>query len=420
MTPPEPSTPLSVVSRRLANGARLLCVQRPGPARVSLLAAVGVGASADPAGRAGLAHFLEHLVCGHWKDMLGLMDERLRAAFHAKTLLFDAETQLDHTLYKASFPLELLAEFAAFDAARWEGRLIEPEPMARSLPGILHELENFAPSLPTGRLYRALYSLVYGDHPYGRYTFGRAEDIGRLTFEECRGFFDAHYGADSLVLAAVSPCSPAELADALEPRYAALRPRPSAPFLAPCPPAPKDARWETASGDAGEESLLLAGIRLPAPSDARAAALLRALNEYVVRSLRRSGARWHGFLPAMRGGALWELLGADPLRGSAELRAELHAELERVGVSDEALEEISGLLSALPGLIERAWKDPFVLAEELALAELLGPGWVFALERREAAGGLRPEDLRALAAERLRSERVFSVGADKTAPARSA
>ncbi len=86
---------------------------------------------------------------------------------------------------------------------------------------------------------KALYRLIYGDHPYGSHPEGTLESVAALTREDVIAFHRRFYCAENAVLALVGDLNRGEAEQLAEQLTAALPPGEAAPPLPPVPDLPE-------------------------------------------------------------------------------------------------------------------------------------------------------------------------------------
>ena len=186
---------LPVFERTLPNGFRVLVLPRThAPVVVSDLY-YPVGSFDEPAGKTGLAHFVEHMLFkGTERFPKGQIDRlAFVAAGHS-----NAETGEDATHYWFAFPSDRW-ELGAGDRGRpdagasFDLREVEAE---RHVIG-----EERARDLdsPFSRLDQTHLALAYLRHPYRNPILGWPDDLAGITVDDLRAFYDRHYRPDGAV-----------------------------------------------------------------------------------------------------------------------------------------------------------------------------------------------------------------------------
>jgi predicted Zn-dependent peptidase len=257
-----------VVEHRLANGLRLLVVERHETPTVAAYITIGVGSVHETSETRGVAHFLEHLLF-KGTTTLGTTDyaaerplldaieqvgselDRLRlqpdadparvAALQARLQVlqehhrplvvkdvfsqlysqngavgFNAFTGKDLTTYLVSLPANKLELWALLESARMQDAVLREFYTERE---VIHEERRRAyETNPGGLLYETLLATAFTVHPYRNPIIGWHSDIANLSLAETRDFLDRYYAPVNTTIALVGAV-PAADAIALVERY---------------------------------------------------------------------------------------------------------------------------------------------------------------------------------------------------------
>ena len=257
-----------VVEHRLANGLRLLVVERHETPTVAAYITIGVGSVHETSETRGVAHFLEHLLfkgtttlgttdyaaerslleaieqVGSELDRLRLqpdadparvaalqvrlqeLQERHRP-FVVKDVYsqlysqngavgFNAFTSKDLTTYLVSLPANKLELWALLESARMQDAVLREFYTERE---VIHEERRRAyETNPGGLLYETLLATAFTVHPYRNPIIGWHSDIANLSLAETRDFLGRYYAPVNTTIALVGAV-PAADAIALVERY---------------------------------------------------------------------------------------------------------------------------------------------------------------------------------------------------------
>ena len=170
---------------------------------------VAVGARDEPADRAGLSHFLEHLL---------FKGTDVRSAIEISRAVdrvggdINAFTSKEYTAYYCRVParfcdvgIELLGEVLTAPTLCDDD--VESERQV-----ILEELAMDDDS-PEDVAHRAFARTVFGGHPLGRDTAGERDTIRAMTADSVRSFFGEHYRTGNTVVAVAGAVDPDEVVD---------------------------------------------------------------------------------------------------------------------------------------------------------------------------------------------------------------
>ncbi|HEX8203247.1 MAG TPA: pitrilysin family protein, partial [Isosphaeraceae bacterium] len=211
---------LPVFERTLGNGLKALVLPRPGAPVVVCDLYYPVGSVDEPAGRSGLAHFVEHMLFkGTERFPKGQID---RLTFVAAGQA-NAETAEDFTHYWFSFPAGRWELALAVEADRMRGAAFDPEEVEAERRVIAEERARDLDS-PIGRLDQTHLALSYLVHPYRNPILGWPDDLRRTTVEDLRNFYRTRYRPDGAVLVLVGDLDPERAADRIADHFAPLEP----------------------------------------------------------------------------------------------------------------------------------------------------------------------------------------------------
>jgi len=184
----------------LPNGMKLMLISDPSVQRSAASLAVGAGSLNDPPERAGLAHFLEHML------FLGTEKypepEGYQQFVHQHAGFTNAYTSDDHTNYffqvaNDAFP-EALDRFAQFFVTP----LFNADYVAREMNAVDSEhsknIEN-----DSWRIQQVERNMALPSHPMHRFSTGNLKTLGGATREDLLAFYRERYSANLMTLAVI-------------------------------------------------------------------------------------------------------------------------------------------------------------------------------------------------------------------------
>ena len=195
---------LPVFERTLANGFKALVLPRSHAPLVVCDLYYPVGSVDEPAGKTGLAHFVEHMLFkGTERLPKGQID---RLAFVAAGQS-NAETGEDCTHYWFAFPSDRWELALTVEADRMRGASFDPREVEAERHVIAEERARDLDS-PLGRLDQTHMAVAYLRHPYRNPILGWPDDLARIGVDDLRAFYRAHYRPDGAVLVVVGDVDP--------------------------------------------------------------------------------------------------------------------------------------------------------------------------------------------------------------------
>jgi zinc protease len=209
---------LPVFERTLPNGLKAVVLPRRNAPVVVTDLYYPVGSVHEPAGRTGLAHFVEHMLFKGTKRFPKGQIDRLAflAGGHS-----NAETAEDVTHYWFSFPAARWELALAVEADRMRGAIFNPAEVEAERYVIAEERARELDS-PLGRLDQTHLAVSYLVHPYRNPILGWPEDLLRTNRDDLRDFYSSHYRPDGAVLVVVGHLDPEPALDLIEAQLGAI------------------------------------------------------------------------------------------------------------------------------------------------------------------------------------------------------
>ncbi|SHJ05630.1 zinc protease [Roseomonas rosea] len=226
---------------RMPNGLRVAHVRTRGAPVVAHYLFYGVGAGDDPAGRSGLAHFLEHMM---FKGSEHVADGEFSRRVAREGGQDNAFTSRDVTAYHQTVEATRLKLVAMMEADRLRAPLYPAEGVEPERAVILEERRQRTDSNPRARFREAFDAAMWGrQHWRGRPIIGWPEDIRAITREDMLAFHQRWYAPANAVLVVAGAVDEAALRRVVEDEYGgAAGGEPIARRRAEPPAAPLEAR----------------------------------------------------------------------------------------------------------------------------------------------------------------------------------
>jgi len=211
-----PALALAVIAvEELACGARLVTERMADARSVTVGVWVGTGSRDEDASRAGASHFMEHLL---FKGTPTWGAAEIAEAVDEVGGDMNAFTTKEYT----AFYIRMLSEHVALGldvlGAIMTDPAFRPQDVSAERQVILDEIlmhadeaSDLAAEQCTGA--------IFPGHPLGREVLGTAASVGALDVPEIRRFFDTHYRARNLVVAAAGDVDHEALASEVERRF---------------------------------------------------------------------------------------------------------------------------------------------------------------------------------------------------------
>ncbi len=214
-----------VVLSELASGERIISERMASVRSVAIGFWIGVGSRDETPSRAGLTHFIEHLLFKGTRSFDAL---QIAEIFDELGGELNAATSREHTVVYARVPYDQLERaidvmtdmvfVPTFDDVDSEREVVLEEiAMLEDTPqDLVHDLANEA---------------VFGDHPLGRRVLGRSEVISSVSKRTISNFHETMYRPGNVVVAAAGNLSHQRLVSLVS-KAASARPHGSGrPFV---------------------------------------------------------------------------------------------------------------------------------------------------------------------------------------------
>jgi predicted Zn-dependent peptidase len=216
---------------RLPSGARIITAPMRERASVSIAVMFAVGSRYEDAERAGLAHFIEHMVFKGSRRYPTAKD--ISEAIEGVGGVLNAATDKEATLFWAKVPGSrfALAADVLCDMVFRAG--LDAAELAKERLVVIEELRMYMDN-PQDYVHTLFDEVMWPDHPLGRDTAGSEETVRSFERDDCLRYLGEHYRADNVVISVAGAVEHDEACEVLAPIVAAWG---SGPAVA-APPAP--------------------------------------------------------------------------------------------------------------------------------------------------------------------------------------
>lgn len=190
-----------------------------------------VGAADEPAGKSGIAHFLEHLMFKGTDDLAPGEFSRVVEAQGGSDNAFTSDDYTGYFQRVASDRLELMMRM---EADRMRDLVLDDADMLTERDVVLEERAQRTESNP-GALFGEMRNAVqYLNHPYRVPIIGWKHEVETLTLEDALDFYRTYYAPNNATLIVAGDVDPVEVRALAEKHYGPLAPTPGlAPRVRP-------------------------------------------------------------------------------------------------------------------------------------------------------------------------------------------
>lgn len=344
----------------LSNGLQVVVVENCLSPAVNQMVWYKAGSADEPAGRSGLAHYLEHLMFRGTKDIAPGRFSRIIAEQGGNDNAF---TSHDYTAYYETVAADRLGLIMQLEADRMANLALTPEVAAPELGVVLKERQERYDNKPRGLFQEKLRQLLFPEHPYGIPVIGIQDEMEKMTAASAEDFYRHYYAPNNAVVVISGNVHLDEVMRLAAGTYGRLPARDVPPRkVFPKVERPSETRFVMKDARVKQPHVEM-HVVAPSYSTARGneAYALEVLSEVldsgevgvlykdlVVRQ-KVASALSVSYDPQRRGPSPFVIIGApQPGRTAAELDGVLHDSLRRLareGVSARAVAEAKGRLA---------------------------------------------------------------------------
>jgi len=451
-----------VIEHRLANGMKLLMVERHTSPTVAAWVRFKVGSVNERSDERGIAHMLEHMlfkgtktigtknyvaevpILKHIEETAQmLMAEKLKREKGDKKKIkeltdllatlqteddkyvtpdeyseifaknggvgFNAFTAKDTTAYMINLPANKLELWAALQADRMLNPVLRQFYTERDV--VMEERRRSFEAEPSGKLWEEFLAAAFMVHPYGAPVIGWPSDIENLTRTKAEGFLHRYYAPNNAIVAIIGDIDPNKTIWLMEKYFAGIPAgTPVAPVAAEEPKQSGERRTEVI-GDAEPE--LVIGFHKPTLpdkdnyvfdvidmllADGRTSRLYKKLVEEKQIATDVS--------TAMVPGSLYSnlfIIGATPRAPHTvnEVEEAIYAELDRLKKEPVIQRELQRIVNNLEASEIRSMGSNGGLAYRLTEYEATAGTWRYFFEHRRNVASVTPEEIMRVASKYL-------------------
>jgi zinc protease len=258
----------------LSNGLQVAVLRTEAAPVVSVQVWYHVGSKDEPRERRGTAHMFEHLMFDG--------TARVRPQLHAQSVEWlggyvNASTDEDATHYVDSLPPDHLDYALQLEAERMRGLRMTAPAIEAGRQVIQAELRQQDASPFAQGLIRCL-GFAYQKHPYASMATGNAKELGGVTADELKKFYDAYYQPNNALLVVVGKVATADVKASVEKYFGPIARGADPPRPADATPEPAQTAKRHQVVEPGTVGLTLVGWHVPAARDKDIFPLQLALN----------------------------------------------------------------------------------------------------------------------------------------------
>jgi zinc protease len=201
----------------LPNGLQVVVIPDRRIAVVTHMIWYRAGAADEPAGRSGIAHFLEHLLFKGTERFPANTFSRRLASFGGQENAF---TSWDYTAYFQRTTREQLPLLMDFESDRMMNLRLTDEVVLPERDVVLEERRQVVDNNPASQFSEQLGAALFQNHPYRIPIIGWEHEIRRLDRADAFAFYERFYSPNNAIVIIAGDVTEAEVRDLAERTYA--------------------------------------------------------------------------------------------------------------------------------------------------------------------------------------------------------
>jgi zinc protease len=214
--------PTNIKYSVLENGMQVVLVKKDFQNIISHTVFYKVGGLDDFYGKAGLAHFLEHLM---FNSTTNHKAGELVQFFDDNGIQYNASTSYDVTMYYEIARKDLLENLMSFEADRMVNLVLKDDEIAKELAVIKEERRMRVDDVPTQQFNEQAMQLYYNNNSYGQSLIGSVNDLHAIQNDDLRNFHKRYYNPKNAILVIVGDIDFDETMKLIKKHYGVLKNR---------------------------------------------------------------------------------------------------------------------------------------------------------------------------------------------------
>ena len=210
----------SPASFTLSNGLQVVVISNHRAPIAIQMVWYRVGAADEPAGKSGIAHFLEHLMFKGTKDVPPGEFSKIVASNGGQDNAF---TSHDYTAYFQRVAKDKLELVMKLEADRMANLVLTDAEVLPERDVVLEERRSRTGNNPGAQLYEHSRAALYMNHPYRVPVIGWKSEIARLTTEDAIAFYRRHYAPNNAILIVAGDVTADEIRPLAEKYYGLIQ-----------------------------------------------------------------------------------------------------------------------------------------------------------------------------------------------------
>ena len=212
-----------VTTFKLDNGMDVVVIEDHRAPVVVHMVWYKIGAADEPAGKSGIAHFLEHLL---FKGTDDLGPGELSKIVSRNGGSDNAFTSWDYTAYFQRVASDRLDLMMTMEADRMRDLQMTAEDVATERKVVLEERGQRIDSSPDALFREQRVAAQFLNHPYGIPVIGWRQEMEKLNRDDAFSFYQRYYAPNNAILVVAGDVQPDEVLAMAKKHYGPLAPTP--------------------------------------------------------------------------------------------------------------------------------------------------------------------------------------------------
>ncbi len=218
-TPDARALDVDVTHYTLDNGLQVVVIPDRRAPVVTHMVWYKVGAADEPRGKAGIAHFLEHLM---FKGTDKVAPGELSKIVKRNGGQDNAFTSTDYTAYYQRIARDRLDLVMGLEADRMANLTLTDNDVIPERAVVQEERRSRTDNDPANLLSEQTVASLYVAHPYRKPVIGWMSEVQKLTRDDAMAFYRQHYTASNAIVVVAGDVTPAEVRTLVDKHYAPL------------------------------------------------------------------------------------------------------------------------------------------------------------------------------------------------------
>jgi zinc protease len=240
---------------KLSNGLQVIMVEDHTVPVISYQTWFKVGSVDEKPGYTGIAHLFEHLM---FKGTPKYPEKQFFLQLEAKGAEVNAYTTRDYTVYYENFVPSLLERVIDMESDRMANLTLSDQVLNTERMVVFEERRMRTENTPEGRMQEELWRLAYRVHPYQWPVIGYPEDLLRITTDDLKAFFKAHYQPANASIVIVGDFDPEKTLALIKNYYGSIERQDRPPRKIPSEPDQNEERRLVLRDEVANDRLMVA------------------------------------------------------------------------------------------------------------------------------------------------------------------